>query len=339
MADQISWSFCEVWNKSLEEREEKVLIPRENIWASELGGAFIDRYLKMTAVKPSNPINPRSLRKFEAGNLMEWVVGLVLKRAGILIENQRWVSFNYPSLLQVTGKFDYLAGGNPNWDKAWLDLEKMELPLFFQRGAGAIIDHLSRNYKDGLREIIMEIKSCSSYMFEKYENTGINQNHALQSFHYLKASRMDEAHVVYISKDDLRILEFPIFNPSGIEEDYKEDITRMTSFIGDKKEPLKEKEILFDEELFKFSKNWKVSYSPYLTRLYNYKDQFEYDTKWDKIVAQFNRTFGRCVQGKNMTKLNLEVIGEIKKMFPDFDSCVDLAKEKHIEIKEDEEDE
>ena len=65
----LNWSFSKIWNDSLENREEKPLTPRENVWASEIGGAYLDRYLKMKAVPMTNPPNPRSLRKFEAGNL------------------------------------------------------------------------------------------------------------------------------------------------------------------------------------------------------------------------------------------------------------------------------
>src|SRR3990167_11563032 len=107
-ADSLSWSFSSVWNQSLEQRPEKIMNTRANIWASEIGGAMIDRYLKMTAVKPSNPFSARSLRKFEAGNLAEWIVGMVLKRAAIAYEAQMWSSFHYPGLLNVTGKADYL---------------------------------------------------------------------------------------------------------------------------------------------------------------------------------------------------------------------------------------
>src|SRR5258708_20285530 len=98
------WGLATAWNASLIDTEERELKVRDNLWASELGKAPIDVWLKMHGTKPTNPPNARSLRKFEAGNVFEWIVSLILKRAGILRESQKWSSFQYPGLLKVTGK-------------------------------------------------------------------------------------------------------------------------------------------------------------------------------------------------------------------------------------------
>jgi hypothetical protein len=89
----LTWSFFNLWNKALETRADRPLVKREKMWASELGGAYVDRYLKMKAVPPSNPPNPRSLRKFEAGNIWEYIAEYVLKRSGILIDNSGEIIF------------------------------------------------------------------------------------------------------------------------------------------------------------------------------------------------------------------------------------------------------
>ena len=95
----MKWPFYSIWNESLEEnKQNKPVEPRQKIWASEMGGAYIDRYLKMTGVQPTNPPNPRSLRKFEAGNIWEAIVGYVLLRAGILQKKQEWIQYQYPNL-------------------------------------------------------------------------------------------------------------------------------------------------------------------------------------------------------------------------------------------------
>ena len=65
------WGFGEVWNAALVSGESRPLTKRDNMWASELGKAPIDIWLRMNAVEPSNPPNPRSRRKFEAGNVFE----------------------------------------------------------------------------------------------------------------------------------------------------------------------------------------------------------------------------------------------------------------------------
>lgn len=320
--NDLTWSFYEIWNKSLGTRAKRPPQSRDVIWASELGGSMVDRYLKMTGVKPTNPPNKRSLRKFEAGNLMEWVVKMVLIRAGIFISTQKWVKHQYPQSLQVNGKIDQLAGGVPDLDKAKDEINNLELPEFFASAAERIVKHLIEKYPNGLKNIVLEIKSCSSFMFEVYEKTGANKNHEMQAFHYLKAERLPEAHIVYISKDDLRMLEIGIFNTPKFEEPYKKDIEQMTGYFKAKEQPPLEKEITFDRERQRFSTNWKVAYSSYLTKLYGFKNQKGFDDKYKGKIASFNRVVGRMRDNKNMTPLNLEVIKEMQEWEPDIKQII-----------------
>ena len=48
------WSIQEVWNKALKWQVERPVLSRDYIWASELGGAFADRYLRMKGTPPTN---------------------------------------------------------------------------------------------------------------------------------------------------------------------------------------------------------------------------------------------------------------------------------------------
>src|SRR5688500_5041765 len=265
----MAWEFASVWNQSLIVRPERPFVPRDYVWASEIGGAMIDRYLKMNGVKPSNAPNNRSLRKFQAGDIWEWLCALVLKRAGILIEQQTKLSYQYPGLLRVSGKLDFLAGGQPNWRRARKELSFLGLPEMLQNASLAIIDQIESRFGDEpLKTLVLEIKSCSSFMYAKYEKTKqANANHRSQAFHYLKAGEMNEAHVVYVCRDDCLLLEFPILNPSSVESEYLADLTEITNHILTKTQPAIEREILFDSERFRFEKNWKVEYSNYLTML------------------------------------------------------------------------
>lgn len=328
----LSFSFAGVWNQSLEQGPEKETKPRANIWASEIGGSMIDRYLKMHGEKPSNPFSSRSLRKFEAGNLAEWVVGMVLKRAGIAYEAQKWSSHRYPGLLEVTGKADYIIEGKPDWEKSRQEVGALGLPEFFGRATDAIIDYFAQTYPDGIKKVVLEVKSCSSMMFDKYQRLGPDPRHKCQIFHYLKADNLTEGHIVYFSRDDLRLAEFGIYNPSPVEDEYRDDIEALTYYYTRKIQPEKEKEIIFDEFSGRFSPNFKIAYSTYLTKLYGYQDQAEFDLKFKAVVPKWNRTLGRCVNGDKMTELNLSTIEEIKKTFPDFDNIVQKLKEKGVKI-------
>ena len=329
-----SWSFYQVWNESLENREEREIKPRSNMWASELGKSYVDRYLKMTGVAPTNPPNPRSLRKFEAGNIWEWIVGLVLRRAGILLESQGWVSFKYPGLLEVTGKLDYLAGGKPDWEKAQAEISSEHFPEFLGRAAQAIVKHFQSKYPSGMREGVLEIKTAAAFMFDLREKFGAAEtSHALQAFHYLKAKDLPEAHVVYICKDDARMLELGVFNPSPIEDIYRQDIEKMTNYLEAKEQPPLEPLIDYDPDTTRFMANWKVGYSPYLTKLYGFKNQMEFEDKYKPVVMQWNRVVNRVVKGERMTTHNLGVIADIKKTYPDFDQMMARARATNEEEK------
>lgn len=325
---ELSWSFGQIWNDSLLDRPERELRVRRNIWASEIGGAYIDRYLKMNAVAPSNPPNARSLRKFQAADIWEWVVGFVLKRAGILIDSQEKLHYQYPGLLEVTGKLDHLAGGQPDWGKARSEVSLIGFPPIIENASVAIIEQLSERFGgEPLKTIVLEVKSLGSFVFERYEVTQkADPRHRGQQFHYLKAKDLPEGHLVYICRDDCRIVEVGIFNPSDAEDDYRNDIKAMTYFIEQEERPPLQSEILFDDLTFRFRTNWHVEYSSYLTVLYGYKEPIFYRDKWKSQVASWNRVFKRCVTGANMTTKNEIAITAAKMYFPKWDDLVDRAK-------------
>lgn len=325
----LSWGFAEVWNQSLTTRAERSIVPRDYVWASEIGGSMIDRYLKMSGVQYSNAPNNRSLRKFQAGDIWEWLCALVLKRAGILIEQQTKLSYQYPGLLRVSGKLDFMAGGKPDWRKARRELEFLGLPEMLHNASLSIINQLESQFSnDILKPIVLEIKSTSSFMYEKYDATQQpGKNHRGQIFHYLKSQDLDEGHIVYVCRDDCQILEFGVFNPSDVEKEYVADLTEITGYVLNKTRPRLEQEILLDESRYRFEKNWKIEYSNYLTMLYGYKTPMEYRDKVDKPVSDMNRVLKRCVMRQKMTDLNLQVITNAKRIYPQWDDLVDRARE------------
>lgn len=333
------WQFSNVWNDSLLRREERAIEPRDYIWASELGGSYIDRYLKMTGVKPTNPPNARSLRKFQAGNLWEWIVSFTLKRAGLLIDQQEKIKFQYEGLLEVSGKQDFIAGGRPNWDLARQDMNTYDLPDTIKSISLSIIDDLEFKYGyEPLKEIVLEVKSMSSVMFQYLERIDRPlDNHRLQIYHYLKGKNMQEGHMVYIDKDSCLLKEYPVYLNSEVEHYYRADIEQMTKYLRGGERPPLDAEVIFDDATCKFKKNSKVEYSNYLTMLYKYEMPMDYDNRWRKSIAGWNRVLKRIVDGANMTKGNLEAVAEAKKVFANFDELVEKAKK--VGVIEDEENE
>lgn len=329
------WTFSQVWNKSLEEREERPMRKRNNLWASELGKSPVDIYLKMRGEVPTNPPNARSLRKFEAGNIWEWIVGMVLTRAGILVSSQEWVSYQYPGLLEVTGKSDYIAGGIPDFPKARREIEEVGLPDVFKRGFKNIIDHLEKNYPNGLHTKVIEVKSLSAFMYDALERTGkASKIHRLQLYHYLKAKNFQRGDVVYVCRDDCRMMEIPVYLDSEVEKEYKAEIEKFSKYHNQDEMPPLEKPIVFDEDMQKFAKNFNVAYSAYLTKLYGMRDQAEFDDYYSPISERWNRVMGRVKAGSTMTVKNLAVIEEIRSAGFNVDEIVEkLAPLPEEEIK------
>ena len=308
-----TWGLSEVWNKSLEEQEQRPLSFRDHLWASELGKAPVDLWLKLRAVPPTNPPNPRSLRKFEAGNVFEWIVSLILKRAGILKESQRWSSYQYPGLMKVTGKADFIAGGKPDIRMFEEEVSRMSLPNVFVRAGEKILNYIDQNFPDGLEEMPLEIKSVSAFAFEAMEKKNrSNRVHRLQAYHYLKSENRPRANIVYISRDDLRILEFPVLLNSETEKEYHDTIEALTKSNALDQMPPVEKKIVFEEDYGKFARNFNVGYSNYLTMLYGYSNQMEFEEQINPIVSQWNRVLGRLKAGSNVTEKNKLVLEKIK---------------------------
>lgn len=326
-----SWSIEGIWNQSIG-RPDRPIEPRSHLYASELGKAPHDLFLSLKGVEPSNPPNDRSSRKFEAGDIWEWILELVLRRAGLLVTNQEHIRRCYPGLLEVTGRLDKVAGGKPDWEKARNTITNDFLPDFVKEKAENIVDQMAKKYPNGLKEIVVEVKSTSSFMFDVYDRTKRpGDNHELQAWHYLK--NYDEAHVFYINRDDVQVREFPVFaNDKRIEATYKGHIETITKYWKADEMPPLEPKIVFDPMLLKFKDNWRIKYSNYLTMLYGYKTQREYEDEFRPMAARFNRVVTRIAEGKDMTKNNKEAIEEMKVYYPDFEKHVDEIKKHKDEI-------
>ncbi len=337
--NSLSWSFYKICNEAAE-RPDRELKPRDYLWATDLGRAPVDVWLSMHGETPTNPPNARSQRKFHAGNVWEGYVYQVLWAAGILKSSQDHLTYQYPGLLKVTGRQDFLAGGRGDWEKAKVIMNNVPYIEPIRYFIDNMISGFEKTYGDKeLKLIVLEVKSVGMFMMERYLRTQkANPHHEIQLFHYLKSQGLNEGHVAYISKDDSLMLECGVFNPSGVEDAYKKRIELLTGYIKSNEMPPIEQEVIFDEEFGKFNTNWRIEYSNYLSKLYGYETPEKYRERWDKSVASFNNVLRRVVlvdsgkltpTGKKMTlsKQNLEMIGEVKKVFPNFDELVQFKKD------------
>lgn len=306
------WTISKIWNESLDQQEKRPVEARDRMWASELGKADIDIYLKMLGTEMTNPPNPRAMRKFEAGNIWEWIMELILRRCGIYKDSQEYMRFQLPGCVEVSGKLDFIAGGQVNYDQASALINDFHFPDMFTRAIRNVVAYFKTNYPNGLDDKILEIKSVSSFGFDKVERTGQPlAGHDLQLFHYLNKKQTDGA-IVYIDRDSARMIEiFVSKDDPNLKERYETKITRVSKFYFDKVQPPLEPKILFDETDMRFSKNFNVEYSSYLTMLYGFTDQSDYDDKISPSVERWNRVLGRIKKGEKMTANNEEALAEM----------------------------
>lgn len=303
-----AWSLMGIWNSQLTfGRGEKKLEKRERIWASELGKDPYERWLKMNAIKPDFDFDERTLRKFEAGNFFERVIGLVLVSSGLLIHDNK--SYEIPAddnHLLVSVRPDFVAGGKPNWEKVKQNIDEellFKLMPNLGRIARSLVDEFSKKYPNGVKNMVYEIKSINSQVFwaQKDYLHEAYPHHRLQAFAEMKATGLKEGRILYISKDDLTVAEFSLFlNDPKLNELYEKDVREMTKYIREGVEPPKPENVIFDKKAklrFQHNKkkevimgcyqgNWQVGWSNYITKITGIKgeSQNQVSAKWKYFI-------------------------------------------------------
>ena len=305
MNNELQFNLMNVWNATIEKGDREIK-PRDYAYASEIGGAMIDRYLKMNGVPYTNPPNNRSMRKFMAGDIWEWIVQTVLVKAGIQFTTQERTRVSYDNLVEVSGKVDFIILGTTDFEKTEID---PNMPEFMQRLTQAIVEEFKGK---SFEKCILEIKSVGSYIFEELEKSdNPRTNHMYQAFIYRKATNLP-THIIYVCRDDVRILQYNIDTIADqLEVEVIKDLTEITHYYRKGTEPEKEKLILWDSVAQKFKKNWKVEYSNYLSKLYAFKAPDEYADFVTPLVAGMNRVVKRIQEGREITKSNEEWINKM----------------------------
>lgn len=341
------WDFASLMNEAIRSLPERPLQKRSHIWASELGGSYIDRYLKMWAHPYSNPFNDRMKRKMISSQVFEWIVHLMLKMCGVLQQHELRSELQIKGCLNVTGRCDFYAGGTIDWEKTKQEMERIQylfavpmgdMPPFIKHSIERILFRMEQMFtRVPLMQMILECKAVAGPVFDMIEKSNRpRQKHPLQTLHYLLANKKDlgllTGGLLYINKDAFMCKQFDIEADKPILKLYNDDVKTMTGYYNAsgknymKNLPPKSEELKFEEATFRFVKNNEVEYSPYLTMLYGYKDIEDFQNKWSTSINSWNRVFRRCVTGANMTALNKEVIEDVKIHFPLFDKYVAKAK-------------
>lgn len=301
-------SLSEIWNRAVVSKEERQLKVRNYAWASEMGYPLIDRYMKMTAITPTNPPNERAKRKFFAGNMFEWIVWSVFNMAGVVISKQEevWVK---DGALDVKGKSDFLIGGTPDFEKARKELIGYPMPddikWFFEK----IIADMEINFSEDIPVCIKEIKSVSSFMMDKVIAGGAIPQHQLQLLHYQMGLGLNRGSICYIGREDCQLREFDIEDIEGLKKRYYAELTVLKGYLDAGEVPPKEELIIWDG---KFSKNFGVEYSGYLTHLYGFETPEQYRDEVASKISRWNRVLKRLRDGEKITEKNKDVISEME---------------------------
>ena len=208
------YPFAALWNRSFDEpsRPPKT---RNYLYASELKGKPYDTVLSMLGVLPTSEPNARAKRKFQAGNLFEFIVKVALQNCGLYKVAQEGVK-SETNGIEISGKIDFVVGGKPNFDNRFQEIVKeMELGDGFESYLFRLQENFKNWYNEKQTEFfkeIWEIKSVSAHIFDGIEMAEKpKENHELQIYHYVCHHPMITAgRIVYICRDDLRIREFHV---------------------------------------------------------------------------------------------------------------------------------
>jgi len=301
----LNWNIANIWNE-FAMKENRPLVKRDYIYASEIGGSFYDRYHKMIGLQPTNPPNDRSLRKFLCGNIFEQVVKQVLVGSGILKHDEKKIDATpYENLLSVHGRCDFIAGGYIDYQEQLYKLIDLNLPDYLHKIG---LDILGRFSGQTLSEKIIELKSVSTFAFDKVDRQGQPMaSHQMQGYHYQKNGNIS-ASVLYVCKDDCRMRQYNI-NAERCEPIYKADIEQMTYYFEKGITPPLEPLVIFDELLLRFSKNIiAVEYSPYLSHYgfntpEDYRNSVSYIESWNRVLDRYvlAETGAKTKTGKPVT--------------------------------------
>lgn len=155
------------------EREEKAI----NSWyLSGFGTPLIGRYMQRLGVATDLPPDKRLQRVFDVGNIFEdWVVGILKQNPNITVETQERVE---DKALGVSGRLDLLITDKATGERSIKELKSKQSKSFH-------------------------------YMVKKGQ--GASLHNKLQLWGYLFLKKITKGSLVYISKDDLCMVEYPIF--------------------------------------------------------------------------------------------------------------------------------
>ncbi|MDE2021186.1 MAG: hypothetical protein KGJ13_12695, partial [Patescibacteria group bacterium] len=298
MNDNKTWGIADAWSTAFAAQPARELSPRNYIYATELGKAPVEVWLRMHAVAPTNPPNDRAKMKMEAGKVVEGIVKFVFMRAGILKEHQVEANTTVEGV-EIHGRLDFIAGGKPDLAQGMEAVKMLDMiDESLGRAGKAVIEYMVEHFPEGLPEQPFEVKSIGTFGMDAMENSRrAIKIHRYQTEHYLFTKNFQSAELSYICRDDFRMIEHAISASPESKKEYMDAVLELKPWITSETQPPNAPMLIFDTEAGKFSKNLDVSWSSYLTLIYGFKTPREYDEPYGKMATNWNRVLKRLKNG------------------------------------------
>jgi len=247
--------------------------PRADIWGSDMGKPYVDRWLQMKGVPYSNPPTGKSLMAFFLGKQIEMGVEQMLMRCGVGYRSQERLTVQYPDCLPVVGRpdlvvqvtnwQDIIAAADGNREDSPGDHPRTEAQ---QQALKAMLAEWQERYPEGLPTTVFEVKSLNSFAFKYHRGEeGLSNaypHHKLQLYTYMRGLGLREGHLIYVARDTGWMEEVVVRETEELETAWSRDVEIMSYyFLSDERPPLEPAQVDGTD-------NWRVKYSRYRDYLY-----------------------------------------------------------------------
>jgi len=238
----------------------------------------------------TDPPNTRSLGKFLAGRMWEKAVKNVLKACGVYHRDEvKCNSSPYSDTLDVHGRCDFICGSfETEFAQYQLDAIKDFIDEDLYHKGCKIIQKLGGK---PLKTKGIELKSCSSYVYDRVVATKRPiPIHAQQGNYYQRFLKIP-FDVSYISKDDSFMVDAQI-DSEVMEPLLRADLEKITYFIVKGIVPPEEPTMTFNSMTGNFEKNIQIEYSPYIS-MRGYKSPYEFRQSVEPLTKRWNNALSR----------------------------------------------
>jgi len=178
-----NWNLSNLLTDLIKTRANQGGMPRREIWASEIGMPYLDRYLDMTGVPYSDMPDGKALLNFFLGEQLESGLKSILESLEIgFTDNERkeYIEKDYlpviakPDLIIEVGDWGKVKENLTTKAKALPDDKYKDRELEKLRNQYKVIERFETLFPEGLKRTIFEIKSANEFVIRK-DNDRLNE--------------------------------------------------------------------------------------------------------------------------------------------------------------------